>query len=182
MPFPFSQSYETPNMSGSSSQTAADLESHPITPRNESNPFTIPPNGEKLPKPCDPMSSRTEGGVEYKSMVWWQAGMVMVAETISLGILSLPAAMAVLGIVPGLILLLCLGLMATYSGLVIGQFKLRYLHIHSFGCAGEILFGKVGVIIGWAQFAFYVFIMGSHILTFSIMSVLVLASNPRCVN
>jgi amino acid permease len=96
--------------------------------------------------------------------------MVMVAETISLGILSLPQAMATLGIVPGLILLLGLGAMASYSGFVIGQFKQRYPHIHSMGCAGEVLFGRWGgEILGWGQFLFYVFIMGSHILTFSIM-------------
>ena len=118
----------------------------------------------------DPMASRIQGGIEYKSMAWWQAGMVMVAETISLGILSLPKAMANVGIIPGLILLVCLGAMASYSGFVIGQFKMRHPHIHSFACAGEVLFGKWGKrILGWAQFAFYVFIMGSHILTFSIM-------------
>jgi amino acid permease len=127
-------------------------------------------DAEVQEKQVDPMISRIEGGVEYKSMLWWQAGMVMVAETISLGILSLPRAMADLGIVPGLILLICLGAMASYSGFVIGQFKLRHPHIHSFACAGDVLFGKWGRrIIGWCQFAFYVFIMGSHILTFSIM-------------
>ncbi|EXJ92563.1 hypothetical protein A1O3_01115 [Capronia epimyces CBS 606.96] len=118
----------------------------------------------------DPMTSRIEGGVEYKSMVWWQAGMVMVAETISLGILSLPGAMATLGVVPGLILLVSLGAMASYSGYVIGQFKQCYPQVHSMGCAGEVLFGRWGgEILGWGQFLFYVFIMGSHILTFSIM-------------
>src|ERR1700744_2703707 len=104
---------------------------------------TLPVNGNiDQEKQVDPMASRIEGGVEYKSMVWWQAGMVMVAETISLGILSLPRAMADLGIVPGLILLVCLGAMASYSGFVIGQFKIRHPHIHSFACAGEVLFGK----------------------------------------
>ena len=131
------------------------------------NENTLPKEDEKQ---ADPMASRIADGVEYKSMKWWQAGMVMVAETISLGILSLPRAMADLGIVPGLILLVCLGGMASYSGFVIGQFKQRYPHIHSYGCAGEVLFGKWGGrILGWSQFAFYVFVMGSHILTFSIM-------------
>ena len=120
-------------------------------------------------KQVDPMESRIEGGVEYKSMVWWQAGMVMVAETISLGILSLPRAMADLGIVPGMMMLMLLGAMASYTGFVIGQFERRYPHIHSFACAGEILYGKWGRrILGWGQFAFYIFVMGSHILTFSI--------------
>lgn len=136
------------------------------------NDDTGPPKNEDrdVEKHVDPMASRIEGGINYKSMVWWQAGMVMIAETISLGILSLPKAMADVGIVPGMLLLISLGALATYTGLVIGQFHMRHPHIHTFACAGEILFGKWGRrILGWGQFAFYVFIMGSHILTFSIM-------------
>ncbi|KIY01509.1 uncharacterized protein Z520_03061 [Fonsecaea multimorphosa CBS 102226] len=142
-----------------------------LVSNNPSNIESAPKSGNMAQeKQNDPMASRTDGGVEYKSMVWWQAGMVMVAETISLGILSLPAAMATLGIVPGLILLVLLGAMASYTGFVIGQFKRRYPHIHSMACAGGVLFGKWGDrILGWGQFLFYVFIMGSHILTFSIM-------------
>lgn len=96
--------------------------------------------------------------------------MVMIAETISLGILSLPSALATLGLIPGLILLLSLGALSTYTGLVIGQFKLRHPHIHSMADAGMVLFGRIGgEILGVSQLLFYVFIMGSHILTFSIM-------------
>lgn len=145
----------------------------------------------------DPMATRAEDGVEYQSMTWWQAGMVMVAETISLGILSLPQAMSTVGVIPGLILLLGLGAFASYSGVVIGQFKLRHPHIHSMECAGRVLFGQWGGrIIGWGQvswncwcqqlwvlfsyhlasadtlacdqYLFYIFVMGSHILTFAI--------------
>jgi amino acid permease len=43
----------------------------------------------------------------------------MVAETISLGILSLPAAIASLGLIPGLIVLIGLGVLACYTGYVI---------------------------------------------------------------
>lgn len=100
----------------------------------------------------DPMTAHHADGVEYQSMKWWQAGMVMVAETISLGILSLPQAMSTVGVIPGLILLLGLGAFASYSGIVIGQFKLEYPHIHSMECAGRILFGKWGGrIIGTGQ-------------------------------
>jgi hypothetical protein len=53
---------------------------------------------------------------------------------------------------------------------VIGQFKLAYPFIHNMADAGEVLFGKVGrEIFGAAQLLLLVFIMGSHILTFSIM-------------
>lgn len=41
----------------------------------------------------------------------------MIAETIALGILSLPSALATLGMVPGVILIVGLGLIATYTGL-----------------------------------------------------------------
>jgi hypothetical protein len=50
----------------------------------------------------------------------------MIAETISLGILSLPSVLATVGLVPGFLLIFGLGIIATYSGYVIGQFKERY--------------------------------------------------------
>lgn len=94
----------------------------------------------------------------------------MIAETISLGILSLPSALSTLGLIPGLILLISLGILATYTGLIIGHFKLRHPHIHSMADAGTVLFGRVGgEILGVGQLLFVVFIMGSHVLTFSIM-------------
>lgn len=96
--------------------------------------------------------------------------MVMIAETVSLGILSLPSALSTLGLIPGLTLLLSLGALATYTGYIIGQFKLHHPHIHSMADAGAVLFGRLGgEILGLGQLLFIVFIMGSHILTFSIM-------------
>ena len=70
----------------------------------------------------------------------------------------------------GLILILGLGIVATYTGYVIGQFKLRYPFIHNMADAGEVLLGRPGrEIFGAAQLMLLVFIMGSHILTFVIM-------------
>lgn len=51
---------------------------------------------------------------------------VMIAETISLGILSLPSVLATIGMAPGAILIASLGIVATYSGYVIGQFKMAH--------------------------------------------------------
>ena len=51
---------------------------------------------------------------------------VMLAETISLGILALPSALATLGMIPGVALILGLGILSTYTGYVIGQFRLVY--------------------------------------------------------
>ena len=70
----------------------------------------------------------------------------------------------------GIILIAGLGIIATYTGYVIGQFKLAYPHVHNMADAGEVMLGAFGrEIFGAAQMLFLVFVMGSHILTFSIM-------------
>lgn len=54
-------------------------------------------------------------------MLWLrQCTVIMIAETISLGVLSLPSVLAEVGMVGGAILIIGLGAVATYSGYVIG--------------------------------------------------------------
>ncbi|KAL8903957.1 MAG: hypothetical protein Q9171_007215 [Xanthocarpia ochracea] len=122
-----------------------------------------------------PFGNEENAEVKFKTMTWWmknsrQAGMIMIAETISLGILSLPSVLAEIGMVGGVILILGLGAVATYTGYVIGQFKLAYPGVHNMADAGEVMLGGIGrEIFGAAQILFLIFVMGSHILTFSIM-------------
>ena len=98
-----------------------------------------------------------------------QAGILMIAETISLGILSLPSTLGTLGLVPGLILLLGLGALATYTGLVIGRFKLRFPAVHNMADAGAMIFrgtkaGKaIERVLWFGVQAFVGFIMGAHL-------------------
>ncbi|KAJ5954312.1 hypothetical protein N7501_008591 [Penicillium viridicatum] len=131
--------------------------------------------GHATPEYENPFGDEEFSEVKYRTLYWWQCGMIMIAETISLGILSLPSAVATLGLVAAVILILGLGLLATYTGYVIGQFKLRYPHVHSMADAGEVMFGQFGLgrfgreFLGTAQLLFLVFIMGSHILTFTVM-------------
>lgn len=116
-----------------------------------------------------------QGTVQYRTLEWWQAAMIMIAETISLGILSLPSVLSTVGLVPGIILIVGMGLLATYTGYVLGQFKMAYPQIHSFADAGFVLFEPLGVgaiareFFGGAQVIFLMFTMGSHILTWTIM-------------
>lgn len=134
----------------------------------------------------DPFAGEEEGDVQYRTLAWWQAAMIMIAETISLGILSLPSVLARVGLVPGIILILGLSILATYSGYVLGQFKNRYPHVHTFADAGEILFTPLGAgafgreFFGAAQVIFLIFSMGSHILTWTIMLNTVIGPGAPC--
>lgn len=67
----------------------------------------------------------------------------------------------------GVILIVGLGIIATYTGYTIAQFRAAHPHIHNLADAGEILMGPFGrELFGLGQILFSVFIMGSHILTF----------------
>ncbi|KAJ5092448.1 hypothetical protein NUU61_007318 [Penicillium alfredii] len=122
------------------------------------------------PRYVDPFGDEEGAEVKYKTMEWWQCGMFMIAESVSLGVLSLPATLAQLGLAPAIVLIIGLGLLATYTGYVIAQFRQRYPHIQNLADAGEVLLGAFGrELFGLGQLLFSIFIMGSHILTFSVM-------------
>ncbi|KAH9843113.1 transmembrane amino acid transporter protein-domain-containing protein [Rhodofomes roseus] len=104
--------------------------------------------------------------IKYRTMVWWKAAALMLAETVSLGILSIPSVFQSLGMVAGCILVISLGGIATVTGYMIGAFKLRYPHVHNMADAGMILAGPIGrEVLGAAQVIFMVFLCGSHVLT-----------------
>ena len=59
-----------------------------------------------------------------------------------------------------------LGTLATATGYVLGQFKLRYPHVHNMADAGELIAGPLGrEVLGAAQIIFMVFVCASHVLT-----------------
>ncbi|KAJ5623029.1 hypothetical protein N7490_011634 [Penicillium lividum] len=122
---------------------------------------------DSMPQYVDAFGDESNAEVKYKTMEWCT---VMIAESVSLGVLSLPATLAQLGLAPALVLIIGLGLLATYTGYVIGQFHQRYPHIQNLADAGEVLMGPFGrELFGIGQLLFSIFIMGSHILTFSVM-------------
>lgn len=132
------------------------------------------PEGPRDPFAGEDNVSVSEGQIKFKTLNWWQCGMLMIAETISLGILSLPSVMDIVGLIPGLLILLGMGLLATYSGYTIGQFKEQYPGVNNMADAFEILFTPLGCprvgkeIGGAAQTIFLIFSMSSHILTWMI--------------
>ena len=79
-----------------------------------------------------------------------------------------------IGLIPGLLLIVGLGVLSTYTGYVIGQFRKAHPGIKDMGDAFEVLFTpwgfpKFGQRLGSiGMFFFMVFLMGSHILTWII--------------
>ncbi|KAI8982797.1 transmembrane amino acid transporter protein-domain-containing protein [Trametes punicea] len=116
--------------------------------------------------PFDVYGDEESAEIKYRTMVWWKAAALMLAETVSLGILSIPSAFASVGMPAGIILVIGLGVIATATGYLIGLFKLRYPHVHNMADAGEILAGPIGrEVLGTAQVVFLIFVCGSHVLT-----------------
>lgn len=104
----------------------------------------------------------------------------MIAETISLGVLALPQALASLGFVPGILLILLLGVVALYSGYLIGQFKVAYPATQSFADCAELIAGPIGrEIMAVAQVLILIFIMAAHILSFAI-ALNVITEHSQC--
>lgn len=118
--------------------------------------------------------------IKYRTMDWWHAGLLMVAENISLGVLSLPQAVAHLGLFPGIFLIVFFGLFSTYSGYVIGQFYNKYPNTHTFADAAFLMFGPIArEIMGIAQVLILVFIQAAHVLTFTV-ALNVLSDHGTC--
>ncbi|TEY40353.1 hypothetical protein BOTCAL_0436g00030 [Botryotinia calthae] len=120
------------------------------------------------------ITALTPQPIHYRSMTWLHCSFIMIAETISLGILALPSVLATIGLIPGLILILGMGALAWYSGLLIHRFRTAYPSIISWADACSILLAPLGMpnvgreIAGAAQVLFLLFLMASYILTWII--------------
>lgn len=86
----------------------------------------------------------TEDGPNYRSVGWIATTILMAKSNIGLGVLGIPSAFQVLGLIPGVILVLAIGATATWTTYVIGQFKLNHPDVYSIDDAGFKMFGRVG--------------------------------------
>lgn len=66
---------------------------------------------------------------------------------IGLGVLSIPAAFDTLGIIPGVLCLVAIGAITTWSDYIIGVFKLRHREVYGIDDVGHLIFGLLGRIV-----------------------------------
>ncbi|KAJ4013842.1 hypothetical protein NW752_005554 [Fusarium irregulare] len=122
----------------------------------------------------------TKDGPNYRDVGWLGTAALMMKTQIGLGILSIPSAFHTLGIIPGVICLLIIGGITTWSNYVIGTFKLNHREIYDIGDAGGILFGRIGrEFLGLSFALFTVFAIASGILGISI-SLNALSTHATC--
>lgn len=63
---------------------------------------------------------------------------------LGLGVLSIPGVFDSLGIVPGIICMLAIACITTWSNYVIGTFKRNHPEVYAVDDAGELMFGWIG--------------------------------------
>ncbi|KAL9023568.1 MAG: hypothetical protein Q9196_007123 [Gyalolechia fulgens] len=118
--------------------------------------------------------------IQYKTLTWPLVAVLMIAEIVSNGMLSLPSSLAVVGLVPGLVLIVFLGLFALFTSWLLIKFKMRHPEVHNMGDAGFILFGPIGrEILSFGTVVFAVLATGGQILAGQI-ALGVLSSNKLC--
>ena len=80
-----------------------------------------------------------------KVQVGWLGTVALMMKTkIGLGVLSIPSAFDTLGLIPGLICMLAIAVITTWSDYMIGVFKLNHREVYSIADAGGLMFGRIG--------------------------------------
>ncbi|KIY65513.1 hypothetical protein CYLTODRAFT_379300 [Cylindrobasidium torrendii FP15055 ss-10] len=120
-----------------------------------------------IPKDAvDVFDESKDNDIHYKTLTWPFVALLMIAEIVSNGTLSLPSALAVVGIVPAVILIVFLGVFALYTSKLLIDFKLNHPGVHSMGDAGYIMGGPIlREILGGATVVFAIVATGSELLS-----------------
>ena len=83
--------------------------------------------------------------IKYRTLSWQSAAFIMITEIVTGGTLTLPQAIAVVGLVPGTIIILFCGIWALFTSFLLIDFKLNHPEVHNMGDAGYILFSPFGL-------------------------------------
>jgi len=78
----------------------------------------------------------------------------MVKTQIGLGVLSIPAVLDTLGMGPGLVVVIAIGIITTWSNYTIGTFKKNHPSVYGIDDVGFKLFGRAG-----REFFYIVFVL-----------------------
>ncbi|TIB67123.1 hypothetical protein E3Q22_01552 [Wallemia mellicola] len=110
-----------------------------------------------------------EGEMEFKTLHWPMAAIVMTKIQFGLGILSVPAAFASLGAVPGVIILLVMAVLTTWGSIITYEFRNNHKSTHSVPDIAMIMGGRPAKIALYSFYILYIaFVLGAQLLSISI--------------
>ena len=79
------------------------------------------------------------------NQVGWIGTTVLILKVqIGLGVLAIPGCFEILGLVPGIICLLVVAIIATWSTYVVGIFKVNHPEVYGVNDVGNLIFGPIG--------------------------------------
>lgn len=82
------------------------------------------------------------GTVNFTGLTWPHAAVLVAKVQLGIGVIGVPKTFSTLGYVPGLVSLLILSALCTYTGILCGQIRLIHPEILSPSELGSILFGR----------------------------------------
>ena len=97
------------------------------SPDRPSDGFTSPKDElDHIPTRSTAFGGGEAGGENYQVLSRWKTALIFINNEVGIGILSLPTALSYLGLIPGLIAIVGLGLLSTYTAYVLLQFWRKY--------------------------------------------------------
>ncbi|KAJ5374437.1 hypothetical protein N7517_006443 [Penicillium concentricum] len=81
---------------------------------------------------------------KFNRLGWKRLTIVLIVEAIALGSLSIPSTFAVLGMVPGVICCVGIGLIAIYTSYIVGMVKLAFPEVANYADAGRLMGHRLG--------------------------------------
>ncbi|GAA5917671.1 hypothetical protein JCM6882_008317 [Rhodosporidiobolus microsporus] len=79
----------------------------------------------------------------YRSVGWVSTSILLMKAQIGLGVLNIPDVFHTLGLAPGIICLLVIGILTTWTDYYIGIFKLKHPQVYSVADCGDLIGGRV---------------------------------------
>jgi len=110
---------------------------------DHSSPGSVHPVGE-AEKQDAVFGTIHPDGPDYRAVGWMGTAVLMMKTQVGLGVLSIPAALQTLGMVPGVICLMVIAIMTTWSDYVVGTFKRNHPEVYSVDDVGFLFFGRIG--------------------------------------
>ncbi|GJN93659.1 hypothetical protein Rhopal_006716-T1 [Rhodotorula paludigena] len=106
--------------------------------------------------------------LNYRTVGWGWSAIMMVKAQLGIGVLTIPSSFHSLGLIPGIIILLVIAVVTTWTDISLGIFKQRHPSVYSLSDCGRVAFGLPGsVLFAACTWLFQTFVAASAMLSVS---------------